>query len=313
MVVIFDALGMSDDARAQADWLAEHGFLAVTPDLYAGGNKPACMVATFRELGGARGQGVRRHRGHPAWLAARDDCTGRVGVIGFCMGGGFALVLASGHGFAASSVNYGMVPKDADALLADACPVVGSFGAIATARCEARPEARGRVGGERREPTTSRSTPMPATRSSTSTTACCSRSSGRRHGRRLSRGVGDRRRASGSLTFFDRHLAGDRRSVPVVSPRMAPSVPPSSLIDLLTLEELDTNLYRASNPADDGRARLYGGQVAAQALAAAAATVTTTGSRTRCTGTSCAAVDSTGPRSWRSIATATGGRSRLGT
>jgi carboxymethylenebutenolidase len=127
VVVVMDALGLSDDIRLAADRLAAEGYLAFVPDLYSGrGIK--CVIATLKASRSGAGQAYEDIEAARHWLSARADCTGHIGIVGFCMGGGFALLSAPRYDFAAAAVNYGEVPADATERLAGACPIVASYG-----------------------------------------------------------------------------------------------------------------------------------------------------------------------------------------
>lgn len=128
VVVVHEAFGVDDIMKRQAARLAEAGFLALMPDLFTAGGTRKCLVSTMRALRSGHGRAYADIEASRSLVAELPGSNGKVGVIGFCMGGGFALMTAT-RGFDAASANYGVVPKDPVHALAGACPVIGSYGA----------------------------------------------------------------------------------------------------------------------------------------------------------------------------------------
>jgi carboxymethylenebutenolidase len=127
VVMVHEVFGIDDNMRAQITRLAQAGYVVLMPDLYSRGGMRKCLTSTFKALAAGKGQAFDDVAAAKALLASRPDVTDKVGVIGFCMGGGFALLLAN-QGYDAANSNYGMLPKDMETALAGACPILGNYG-----------------------------------------------------------------------------------------------------------------------------------------------------------------------------------------
>jgi carboxymethylenebutenolidase len=128
VVVIHDAIGYGPDNQAISDRIAQAGFVALTPNLYARGGRARCISRVMRELLTKRGRALDDILAARDHLQSMPECSGRVGIAGFCMGGGFALIM-SPKGFGASAPFYGTpLPRNLSETLDGACPIVASFG-----------------------------------------------------------------------------------------------------------------------------------------------------------------------------------------
>ena len=128
VVVVHEGLGPTDDMQEQCDWFAAAGYLALMPDLYRGRSMVRCVKGTVQQMFAQRGPVFEQLESARAHLASRADCSGAVGVAGYCLGGGFALLLAGRGAYDAAAVNYGQLPRNLDEVLAGSCPMVASFG-----------------------------------------------------------------------------------------------------------------------------------------------------------------------------------------
>jgi carboxymethylenebutenolidase len=131
VLVIQEWWGLTDHIADVCDRLAAEGFVALAPDLYGGrtthdSDEAGAMMAALpvdqaaRDLGGA----VDFLLGHEAVTSAS------VGAVGFCMGGGFVLLLAAQQGerVGAAVPFYGVGPAVPDTFRGLTAAVQGHYG-----------------------------------------------------------------------------------------------------------------------------------------------------------------------------------------
>lgn len=125
MVVIHEIFGRAPDIDRVVDRFAGRGYAAVAPDLFFKGKLP-CIRAVFGAMSSGEDiapvrQALRARR----WLCEQSGLQqSQVGIIGFCFGGGFALL--AGPGWSAVSTNYGEVPPAER--MRGIGPVIGCYG-----------------------------------------------------------------------------------------------------------------------------------------------------------------------------------------
>jgi carboxymethylenebutenolidase len=130
VVVIHEVFGLNDNIRDICRRFAEQGYAALGVDLFAGRNRAVCMARLF--IGWLAGSlddfAVISLKGAIKELGARPEVdAGRIGAVGFCLGGTVAITWAcTDNRLKAIAPYYGTAPRRR-AALGRLCPVVGSW------------------------------------------------------------------------------------------------------------------------------------------------------------------------------------------
>lgn len=125
IILVYEAFGMNAEMKRLADEIAAAGYVVMIPDLLSRGRWFDCIRKLMSDLKHGHGRGVLDLIEARDWLTQQQFVEkGRVGIMGLCMGGGFALLLAKTGLFRVSAPFYGQVPDQLDG----ACPIVGSYG-----------------------------------------------------------------------------------------------------------------------------------------------------------------------------------------
>jgi len=130
VIVIHEIFGLNDNIRDISRQFAEQGYAALGVDLFSNRNRMICMMQIIhgmliRPLNNSMLDDLKSS---VAFLQKQPGVDAkRIGAVGFCMGGTYALQLAiTDKGMKAASIFYGANPKPLEAV-AEACPIIGNY------------------------------------------------------------------------------------------------------------------------------------------------------------------------------------------
>lgn len=133
VIVIHENRGLVDHIKDVARRFAKDGFVALAPDLLTrfGGTDqyktPEEAIEAIRKL--TADNVVEDLNGAVAYLKKLDFVNGKVGVVGYCWGGGQSLNFATAcKELSAAVVYYGRNPDPLDKVQNISCPLLGNYG-----------------------------------------------------------------------------------------------------------------------------------------------------------------------------------------
>lgn len=131
VIVIHEWWGLNDWVKDQTVKIAGLGYVTLAVDLYRGKATTDPSEAHELSRGLPQDRGLKDIQAAYDYLIARKDVTkDRIAIIGWCMGGGYAVQFAVRQPrLSALVINYGALPTDPNDLQQIAAPVLGNFGA----------------------------------------------------------------------------------------------------------------------------------------------------------------------------------------
>jgi carboxymethylenebutenolidase len=136
LIVLPEVFNTNPHIRSVADGYADDGFVVIAPDIYWR-QEPGSYLP-YTDEGRAKAQALRAQMDTDQYakdlgdlvaaLRARSECTGKVGVMGFCLGGKFAYLSAVRHPIDAAVTYYGVqIDQHLDEAGRLKCPILMHF------------------------------------------------------------------------------------------------------------------------------------------------------------------------------------------